>query len=136
MNNLLHMIPIKLGSRNYLLRHNKMIPLLSYKKLMDQVNGALVALAATITVDDKQVPNLAYYTWIDLDQKAIILLNSSLTEDVDVEVLSLTLSREIRVALEAAYNNSWNSLTLSGILYDICLKVSHMFLILVAILRL
>ncbi|KAI3765987.1 hypothetical protein L2E82_16034 [Cichorium intybus] len=106
MNTLLHMIPIKLSSANYLLWLNQMTPLLSYQKLMDHVIGSSPVPAKTITVDNKEVENPAYSTWMNLDQQAIILLNSSVTEEAAAEVLGLSSARSIWVALESAYSNS------------------------------
>ncbi|PWA58587.1 zinc finger, CCHC-type, Gag-polypeptide of LTR copia-type [Artemisia annua] len=88
MNTLLHMIPIKLSSTNYLIWKNQMLPLLSYQKLTNHIGGT-ITLSATIMVDDQSVPNPAFTTWNDLDQRAIILLNSSLTEEAAAEVLGL-----------------------------------------------
>ncbi|GJU21595.1 zinc finger, CCHC-type containing LTR copia-type gag-polypeptide [Tanacetum coccineum] len=54
----------------------------------------------------RQVRNPAFTTWNDLDQRAVILLNSSLNEEVDAEVFSLTTTNATWTALETAYNNS------------------------------
>ncbi|GJX82810.1 zinc finger, CCHC-type containing LTR copia-type gag-polypeptide [Tanacetum coccineum] len=78
MNTLLHMIPIKLDSINYLLWKNQMLLLFSYKKPTNHIDGTL-APPVTILAADKPVPNLAFDTWNNLDQRAFILLNSSLT---------------------------------------------------------
>ncbi|GKB40837.1 retrovirus-related pol polyprotein from transposon TNT 1-94 [Tanacetum coccineum] len=43
--------------------------------------------SATITSGDQSIPNLAFTTWNDFDQRAIILLNSSLTEEAAAEVI-------------------------------------------------
>ncbi|GJW11132.1 putative RNA-directed DNA polymerase [Tanacetum coccineum] len=86
MNTLLHMIPIKLGSTNYLLWKNQMLPLFSYQKL---TNHIFVASCPTAYV-------LA----------AVILLNSSLTEEAAAEILGLSTAQAIWTALKSAYSNS------------------------------
>ncbi|GJT07834.1 putative RNA-directed DNA polymerase [Tanacetum coccineum] len=105
MNTLLHMIPIKLSSTNYLLWKNQMLPLLSYQKLTNHIDGT-TAPSATITFGDQSIPNPAFTTWNDFDQRAVILLNSSLTEEAAAEVLGLTTAHAIWTALETAYSNS------------------------------
>lgn len=105
MNIILHMILVKLGSANYLLWKNQMLPLFSYQKLSAHIDGS-TAPSATITVEDKSIPNLLLENWHDSDQRVVILLNSSLTEEVAAEVLGLTTARDIWVTLESAYSNS------------------------------
>ncbi|GJW06274.1 retrovirus-related pol polyprotein from transposon TNT 1-94 [Tanacetum coccineum] len=63
-----------------------MLPLLSYQKLTNHIDGT-TAPSATIT-------------------SAVILLNSSITEKADAEVLGLTTAHAIWTALETAYSNS------------------------------
>nr|GEU74744.1 zinc finger, CCHC-type, Gag-polypeptide of LTR copia-type [Tanacetum cinerariifolium] len=55
---------------------------------------------------DQSIPNPTFTTWNDLDQRAVILLNSSLTEEAATEVLGLTMAHAIWTALKTAYNNS------------------------------
>ncbi|GJV61904.1 retrovirus-related pol polyprotein from transposon TNT 1-94 [Tanacetum coccineum] len=105
MNTLLHMIPIKLGSTNYLLWKNQMLPLFSYQKLTNHIDGTL-APPATILAEGQTVPNPAFETWNDLDQRAVILLNSSLTEEAAAEILGLSTAQAIWTALKSAYSNS------------------------------
>ncbi|GJY78188.1 retrovirus-related pol polyprotein from transposon RE1 [Tanacetum coccineum] len=57
-------------------------------------------------VCDQSIPNPAFTTWNDFDQRAVILLNSSLTEEAAAEVLGLTTAHAIWTALETAYSNS------------------------------
>ncbi|GJT51967.1 zinc finger, CCHC-type containing LTR copia-type gag-polypeptide [Tanacetum coccineum] len=73
-------IPDKLSSTNYLLWKNQMLPLLSYQKLTNHIDG-ITASSATITSGDQSIPNPTFTTWNDFDQRAVILLNSSLTEE-------------------------------------------------------
>ncbi|GJZ15914.1 zinc finger, CCHC-type containing LTR copia-type gag-polypeptide [Tanacetum coccineum] len=57
-------------------------------------------------VGDQSIPNPAFTTWNDFDQRAVILLNSSLTEEAAAEVLGLTTAHAIWTALETTYSNS------------------------------
>ncbi|GJT38373.1 kinase-like domain, phloem protein 2-like protein [Tanacetum coccineum] len=82
-----------------------MLPLLSYQKLTNHIDGT-TAPSATITSGDQSIPNPAFTTWNDFDQRAVILLNSSLTEEAAAEVLGLTTAHAIWTALETAYSNS------------------------------
>ncbi|KAK9067609.1 hypothetical protein SSX86_011720 [Deinandra increscens subsp. villosa] len=106
MNTLLHMIPIKLKSSNYLLWRNQMLPLFTYQQLLAHVDGTSTKPSETIIVEDKSVPNPALSTWIEADQRTVILLNSSLSEEAASEVLGLTTARQIWKTLEHAYSNS------------------------------
>ncbi|KAD4982071.1 hypothetical protein E3N88_18742 [Mikania micrantha] len=54
----------------------------------------------------KTLPNPAFDAWNATDQRAIILLQSSLTEEAATEVLGLTSARQIWLALETAYSNA------------------------------
>lgn len=83
-----------------------MLPLLTYQKLLPQIDGTSPKPSKTIEIDSESAPNPAYSVWTELDQRAVIILNSSLTEEAAAEVLGLSDSRSIWTALEAAYNNS------------------------------
>ncbi|GJV19273.1 retrovirus-related pol polyprotein from transposon TNT 1-94 [Tanacetum coccineum] len=74
-------------------------------KLTNHIDGT-TAPSATITFGDQSIPNPAFTTWNDFDQRAVILLNSSLTEEAAAEVLGLTTAHAIWTALETAYSNS------------------------------
>ncbi|GJW12752.1 hypothetical protein Tco_1578579 [Tanacetum coccineum] len=82
-----------------------MLPLLSYQKLTNHIDGT-TAPSATITSGDQSIPNPAFTTWNDFDQRAVILLNSSLTEEAAAEVLGLTRAHANLDALETADSNS------------------------------
>lgn len=71
-----------------------MLPLFSYQKLSAHIDGS-TAPSAIITVEDKSIPNPLFENWNDSDQRVIILLNSSLTEEAAAEVLGLTTARDI-----------------------------------------
>lgn len=100
------MIPIKLSSTNYLLWKNQMIPLFSYQKLTSHIDGTSIAPLEQIEVEGKFTSNPGYSTWLELYQRALILLNSSLTEEAAAEILGLSTTHAIWSSLEKAYNNS------------------------------
>lgn len=106
MNTLLHMMTIKLSSTNYLLWRNNIVSIFTYQKLFGHLDGSSTIPAATITTDGKTTPNPAALVWAEADQRAIILLQSSLTEEAAAEVLGLQTAQQIWQTLESAYSNS------------------------------
>ena len=106
MNTLLHLITIRLSSSNYLLWVNQMIPLLNYQHLLDHVDGSTAVPPSHLLVDEKKVENPDLAEWLAADQRAVILLQASLTEEAFSEVVGLTSARSIWSALESAYGNS------------------------------
>nr|GEZ05590.1 zinc finger, CCHC-type, Gag-polypeptide of LTR copia-type [Tanacetum cinerariifolium] len=106
MNTLLHMMTIKLTSNNYLLWHNQMLPIFTYQKLIRHIDGTSIAPSSTIVVDGKMVPNHTVVPWNEVDQRAVILLQSSLTEESAAEVLGLTTTHQIWLSLEDTYSNA------------------------------
>ncbi|KAM0033819.1 hypothetical protein Hdeb2414_s0016g00490351 [Helianthus debilis subsp. tardiflorus] len=106
MATILNMITIKLSSTNYLYWKNQILPLLAYQKLVSHVDGSRSPPSSTITVEAKEVSNPDYATWLDEDQRAVLILNSSLTEEAVAEVLGLSSARQIWLALQAAYSNT------------------------------
>ncbi|KAM0058671.1 putative RNA-directed DNA polymerase [Helianthus debilis subsp. tardiflorus] len=105
MNTLLHMLTIKLNSSNYLLWKNQVEPLLHHQDWYRFVNGSYTAPSKTTTVDAKEAPNPEYVSWLESDQRIRLLLQSSLTEEAMAEVLGLSSSREVWLALESAYSH-------------------------------
>ncbi|KAJ0649515.1 putative RNA-directed DNA polymerase [Helianthus annuus] len=103
---LLHMITLKLSPSNYLYWKHQLLPLLASQKLVGHVDGSLPTPPATKSVDSKHVPNPDHTTWLENDQKTILIINSSLTEEAVVEILGLTSARQIWRSLEATYNNT------------------------------
>lgn len=106
MNILLHLIAIKLGLTNYLLWKNQMFPLFSYQKLTNHINGTPTP-PKEIVPEDKLVPNPVFENWTDKDQQAVILLNSSLIEEVATYILGLSNAHDIWIALELTHNISY-----------------------------
>ncbi|KAJ0443684.1 putative RNA-directed DNA polymerase [Helianthus annuus] len=106
MNTILHMITIKLSSANYLVWRTHMLTIFTYSKLTGHINGTLAKPSSTVTVDEKSVPNPDASRWEEDEQKAIIILHSSLTEESAAEILGITSAHQIWAALETAYSNS------------------------------
>ncbi|KAD4982590.1 hypothetical protein E3N88_19261 [Mikania micrantha] len=105
MNTLMHMIHIKLCSTNYLLWKNQMEPILNYQHLMSYVDGSSTAPPTTLPADGKTVENPAYTVWLTADQRTIILLHASLSEEAVTVIIGLLTARAIWVELETAYAN-------------------------------
>ncbi|PWA84296.1 zinc finger, CCHC-type, Gag-polypeptide of LTR copia-type [Artemisia annua] len=101
-----HLSPIKLSASNYLVWRNHMRLLVGLHKLSDHIDGSTKPPPESVTTDNKTVPNPAYLTWTADDQKASLLLLSSLTEEAAAEVLGLTSAHQIWTALEQAYSNA------------------------------
>ncbi|GJS68648.1 hypothetical protein Tco_0683213 [Tanacetum coccineum] len=83
-----------------------MLPIFTYQKLLGRIDGTSSSPSPTITVEGTTQPNPEALAWTEVDQRAIILLQSSLTEEVAAEVLGLTTARQIWLSLEAAYSNA------------------------------
>ncbi|KAF5788268.1 putative RNA-directed DNA polymerase [Helianthus annuus] len=106
MATILHMLTIKLSSTNYLYWQNQLLPLLANQELLGHVDGSISPPSKSITVDSVEKPNPAFTAWSISDQQAILILNSSLTEEAVAEILGLSTARQIWTALEAANNNT------------------------------
>ncbi|KAK9063189.1 hypothetical protein SSX86_017059 [Deinandra increscens subsp. villosa] len=105
LNTALHMLS-KLTSTNYLLWRNHMSNLLTFQGLISHVDGSADCPPETTIIDNKSAPNPARDVWISADQKTVLILLTSLSDEAAAEVLNLTSARQIWVALEAAYSNS------------------------------
>ncbi|GKE99667.1 hypothetical protein Tco_0023018, partial [Tanacetum coccineum] len=75
-------------------------------KLIGYINGTSISPSPKVTIEGKANPNPDLLTWTEDDQRAVILLQSSLTEEAAVEVLGLTTAYQIWLSLEAAYSNA------------------------------
>nr|GEU38958.1 putative zinc finger, CCHC-type [Tanacetum cinerariifolium] len=67
---------------------------------MSHVDGSIAHPSTTIIVEYKELPNLAYTTWFETDQQAVILLKSSLSDEAAAEVIGLSSSAQIWDALK------------------------------------
>lgn len=99
------MLTIKLTSSNYLLWRNQITPLLNHQKWMSHVDGSSTIPPPKILVDGNEIWNPAHEAWIDVDQKVLLILQSSLSEESMAEVLGLSSPREVWTALESAYSH-------------------------------
>nr|GEY88124.1 RNA-directed DNA polymerase, eukaryota [Tanacetum cinerariifolium] len=69
------------------------------------LRGAKLAPSPTITTGTTTSPNPTYATWHGPDQRALILIQSSLSEEAMAEILGHTTARATWCALEAAYSH-------------------------------
>ena len=79
LNTLIHMLTIKLNSSNYLLWKNQITPLLRHQRWISHVDGSANLPPSKITVNGKETANPDLDSWIDLDQKVLLILQSSLS---------------------------------------------------------
>lgn len=82
-----------------------MTPLLTYQGLLRHVDGSS-SLPTEFINAAKLAPNPAYHEWISVDQRIVLLLHASLTEEAFSEIVGLSTARTIWVALKRAYRNS------------------------------
>nr|GFB84845.1 zinc finger, CCHC-type, Gag-polypeptide of LTR copia-type [Tanacetum cinerariifolium] len=104
---ILHMLTIKLSSSNYLLWRNQVLPLLANQKLTGYINGSIPVPSNTIVTRTTTPPNPAYSSWVAADQRALIVIQSSLSEETMAETLGHTTARGIWCSLEAAYSHDF-----------------------------
>ncbi|KAL9999568.1 hypothetical protein Hdeb2414_s0020g00559781 [Helianthus debilis subsp. tardiflorus] len=105
LHTLLHLITIKLSSSNYLLWKNQIYPVLSYLNLLKHIDGSTPTPQETITTDGKSEPNPAFATWKEADQRVLLLLHSTLTEEAMAEAIGHTSAHQVWRALEHAYSH-------------------------------
>ncbi|KAK9072091.1 hypothetical protein SSX86_008523 [Deinandra increscens subsp. villosa] len=105
-NNIFHSIQIRLTSSNYLVWANQMTSLFEYQDLLSHIDGTSPAPPKTITSDGKTIENHLFKPWKDADRKAVILLNSSLSEESFPESIGFSTARDKWTALTAAYSNA------------------------------
>ncbi|GJT51449.1 retrovirus-related pol polyprotein from transposon TNT 1-94 [Tanacetum coccineum] len=82
-----------------------MLPLLAYQKLTGYVDGSIPKLSAMITTGDTSSPNPAYVSWIVADQRALILIQSSLSEEAMAKTLGHSTSHDVWSALADIYQH-------------------------------
>ncbi|KAF5821146.1 putative RNA-directed DNA polymerase [Helianthus annuus] len=105
LHTLLHLITIKLSSTNYLLWKNQVHPVLSYLNLVSHIDGTSQAPPESITNDGKTEPNPKFQTWKEADQRVLLLLHSTLTEEAMAEAIGHTSAHQVWRALEHAYSH-------------------------------
>lgn len=72
---------------------------------MCHFDGSSTVPPSTIIFDGKATPNPTHDAWVELDQKVLFILQSSLSEESMEEVLGLSSPRDVWNALESAYNH-------------------------------
>lgn len=82
LNTILHLLTIKLSSTNNLLWKNQFTPLLSYQDLLGHIDGTGPPPATTVEVEGKPPQqNPLYPPWHKADQQALLIIQSSLSEE-------------------------------------------------------
>ncbi|KAJ9557400.1 hypothetical protein OSB04_012014 [Centaurea solstitialis] len=69
------------------------------------VDGSIPPPSSTIIADNKTSPNPEFSSWQENDQRVLILLRSSLSEEAMAETLGLNTARDVWRALECAYSH-------------------------------
>ncbi|KAJ0851039.1 hypothetical protein HanPSC8_Chr13g0587741 [Helianthus annuus] len=106
MTALLHSLKIQLSSTNFLLWRSQIWPLLSDLDLIGHVDGTATAPPEVLTTDGKTTANPQYTAWMAADRHAVILINSSLSEEAVSVTVGLTTARAIWQALTNEYCNA------------------------------
>lgn len=106
MSTLLHLVTHRLNSTNYLLWRNQIRPVLAYQNLLNHVEFLPEITHPEITVNDKKSPNPDYVTWVQNDQRAVIIIQASLSEEASAEVVGLSTAKQIWDSLESAYSGA------------------------------
>lgn len=83
-----------------------MNPILTYQDLISHVDGSLPCPPNTITVENKVFVNPEFMSWVSTDQRCIIILQASLSEEAITVIVGMTTAHQIWAALEKAYGNS------------------------------
>lgn len=73
--------------------------------MVGHVDGSLTPPPRTITADANTSSNPAYLSWKEDDQRALIILQSSLSEEAMAEVLNLATARDVWRALAVTYSH-------------------------------
>ncbi|KAM0064815.1 putative RNA-directed DNA polymerase [Helianthus debilis subsp. tardiflorus] len=105
LHSLCNLITIKLSSTNYLPWRHQILPVFSYLKLTGHIDGTLVPPPESISDHNKPIPNPKFAEWKSVDQKVVLLLHSSLTEEATSETIGHSTASQIWTALEHAYSS-------------------------------
>jgi len=109
----LHFITIKLTQDNYLLWRAQLIPYLRGQNLFGYLDGSVPCPAITIPNSSTHIPNPEYIHWSQQDQIILSALLSSLTESLLTQVVGLTSSRAVWLALEKTFSSTSSARILS-----------------------
>ncbi|KAA8535839.1 hypothetical protein F0562_030841 [Nyssa sinensis] len=111
-----HFITIKLTRDNYLLWRAQLIPYLRGQNLFGYLDGSTPCLPITLSSssnDSTIVPNPDYIHWSQQGQIILSALLSSLTESLLTQVVGLTTSRDVWLALEKTFSSTSSTRILS-----------------------
>ncbi|KAJ0454426.1 putative RNA-directed DNA polymerase [Helianthus annuus] len=100
-----HLINIKLTSTNYLSWEKQITPVLTYLQLCNHVDGTKQPPSETLTKDNETIENPDFTTWKSADQKFLLLINSTLTEEAMAETIGRTTALSVWKALANAYSH-------------------------------
>ena len=109
--NIHSLVTVKLTKDNYLLWKTQIVPYLRGQRLFGFVDGTISSPSPTILNPEvansqnapTEMPNPKYITWYDQDQVVLSALVSSLSENILAQMVGLTTSREVWVALERMF---------------------------------
>ncbi|GJY47624.1 zinc finger, CCHC-type containing LTR copia-type gag-polypeptide [Tanacetum coccineum] len=82
-----------------------MLHLLAYQKLNGYIDGSLLLPSPTIVTNNVIASNPSYITWLSTDQRALILIQSSLPKEAMAETLGHKTVGAVWCTLEAAYSH-------------------------------
>ncbi|KAJ0437023.1 putative RNA-directed DNA polymerase [Helianthus annuus] len=102
---LTHLINIKLTSTNYLTWQKQVQPVLDYLGLFNHIDPTSVIPSQTITTNDQTTVNPEYTSWKSADQKVLLLLNSTLSEEAMAETIGHSTALQVWKALADAYSH-------------------------------
>ncbi|KAJ0035570.1 hypothetical protein Pint_25899 [Pistacia integerrima] len=104
-----HFITIKLTKDNYLLWRAQLIPYLRGQNLFGYLDGSIPYTPITIpssTNTSIHIPNPEYVHWSQQDQIILSAILSSLTESLLTQIIGLTTSRDVWLALEKTFSST------------------------------
>ncbi|XP_014492669.1 uncharacterized protein LOC106755086 [Vigna radiata var. radiata] len=101
----INMLNIRLTSTIFILWRRQLLPLLEGHALYGHIDGSIITPPAKLPAADGSlaVPNPAFITWKQQDQRLVSLLQASLTEETLVEVLHHDTAQQIWTTLESLY---------------------------------
>ncbi|KAF5761450.1 putative RNA-directed DNA polymerase [Helianthus annuus] len=105
LHSVIHLINIKLTSTNYLPWEKQVTPVLSYLKLLGHIDGSNPPPTEKITTNDQTIINPDYATWKTADQKVLLLINSTLSEEAMAETIGHSTAFQVWKALADAYSH-------------------------------
>lgn len=73
--------------------------------MLGHVDGSIPPPSATIQVEGASNPNPTYKTWLDNDQRALLIIQSSLSEEAMADTLNLSFAHVIWQSLEQVYSH-------------------------------